>query len=113
MGLPVAAWICILYTLLVFMTSTISITEPLKIEGKNYYEILECTIKCSLQELKKNYREIALKFHPDKISVNSTEEEREIYKVYFLYVQAAYETLSDEERRLKYDLSLQSLFVFS
>lgn len=111
MGLQVSAWICILYTVLVFMSSTISIMEPLNTEGRNYYEILECTIKCSLQELKKKYREIALKFHPDKVLVNSTDEEREMYKVYFLYVQAAYETLSDEERRLQYDLSLQSMFL--
>jgi DnaJ-class molecular chaperone len=90
------------------LTSTKSI-ENIRTEGKNYYEVLECTKECTFQEIKKNYRDIALKYHPDKISINATDEDREIFKTYFLFVQLAYETLSDEERRLQYDLSFQGL----
>ena len=76
----------------------------------NFYEILGVAKDADDGTIKKAYRSLSLKYHPDKIPINATEEDREIFKTYFLLVQLAYETLSDDERRLQYDLSFQSRF---
>ena len=80
-------------------------------DSKNYYEILECTKECKLAEIKKNYRKLALELHPDKIPMNITNEQKEVLKNHFLDIQAAYQTLSDPERKLRYDLSFEGSIV--
>ena len=60
----------------------------------NYYEILGLKENCSQKSIKKRYKKLALKFHPDK---NSGHEEK------FKNIALAYEVLSDNEKRKKYD----------
>lgn len=52
------------------------------------------------------YRKLALEYHPDKISINSTDEEIASLKYLFFAVQDAHEILTDSVRRMKYDLTL-------
>ena len=61
----------------------------------NYYEILGVEMDASPEEIKKNFRELAKKTHPDKTKENSEEEMMKINK--------AYEVLSDETSKEKYD----------
>lgn len=56
--------------------------------------------KATLKEIKKSYRELALVWHPDK---HKGEEEKEKAEKQFQLVAEAYEVLSDEEKRTKYD----------
>ena len=68
---------------------------------KDYYKILGVSRKAKAKEIKKAYREKALQYHPDK--VQGSEEEKEAAEKVFTEVAEAYEVLSDEETRGKYD----------
>lgn len=67
---------------------------------KDYYKILEVSRGAKTKEIKKKYRELALKWHPDK---HSGDEEKEKAEKKFQEVAEAYEVLSDDEKRQKYD----------
>ncbi|KAK6202289.1 uncharacterized protein RJT21DRAFT_18603 [Scheffersomyces amazonensis] len=68
--------------------------------GVDLYEVLEVTSSATDLEIKKAYRKLALKYHPDK----ATEEEREVAEQRFKEITNAYEILSDELKREKYDM---------
>ncbi len=64
---------------------------------KDYYEILEVSKSADKSELKKAYRKMAMKYHPDKNPDDKQAEEN------FKSVNEAYQVLSDEEKRSIYD----------
>ena len=64
--------------------------------GKDYYKILGVSKTAKDDELKKAYRKLALKFHPDKNQSPGAEEK-------FKEISEAYEVLSDEKKRRIYD----------
>jgi len=66
---------------------------------KNYYKILGVKLNASDREIKKAYRVLALKHHPDKVK----EEEKKKSEEIFRDVAEAYGVLSSEELRPKYD----------
>jgi curved DNA-binding protein CbpA len=62
-----------------------------------YYDILEVSPVATQEEIKKSFRNLALKYHPDK---NKNSEES---KQRFMKIVEAYEVLSNEQSRRKYD----------
>lgn len=64
---------------------------------RDYYEILEVSKSSSQDDIKKAYRKLAKKYHPDLNPDNSEAEQN------FKEVNAAYEVLSDEDKRSRYD----------
>lgn len=66
--------------------------------GKNYYEMLEITVSATESDVKKAYRKLALKWHPDKNPDNQKEAEKR-----FKEISEAYEVLSDKKKRDIYD----------
>lgn len=63
----------------------------------NYYEILGVSAGATQDEIKKSFRHLALKYHPDK---NRNSEES---KLKFMKIVEAYEVLSDDQARRNYD----------
>jgi molecular chaperone DnaJ len=64
---------------------------------RDYYEILEVIKTSTGEEIKKSYRKLAVKFHPDKNPGDHTAEEK------FKELGEAYDILSDAEKRAAYD----------
>ncbi|CAR26793.1 hypothetical protein ZYGR_0I00650 [Zygosaccharomyces rouxii] len=64
------------------------------------YDTLGVSQDATQVEIKKAYRKLALQHHPDKVTDDSVREESEVR---FKEITAAYEVLSDEEKRSKYD----------
>ncbi|KAH8315533.1 hypothetical protein KR059_000723, partial [Drosophila kikkawai] len=64
--------------------------------GKDYYEILGIERNASGEEVRKAYKLMALRYHPDKNNHPQAEDR-------FKEVAAAYEILSDKEKRAIYD----------
>jgi curved DNA-binding protein CbpA len=63
---------------------------------RDYYEVLGVSRSTSVDELKKQYRKLALKFHPDRNQHSDTEE-------HFKDISEAYAVLSNTEKRQLYD----------
>jgi len=64
---------------------------------KDYYEVLGVNRDASDDELKKSYRKLAMKHHPDRNPDNPAAEE------HFKEAKEAYEALSDDQKRAAYD----------
>ena len=65
---------------------------------RNYYEILGVGIQATEEEMKRAYRDLAKRYHPDIHKGNPGYEEK------FKLISEAYTTLSNPEKRKKYDL---------
>ena len=64
---------------------------------RDYYEVLGLNRDCSEEDLKKAYRRLAMKWHPDRNPDNPKAEE------HFKEAKEAYEILADANKRAAYD----------
>src|ERR1043166_6483606 len=67
------------------------------VKFRDYYEILGVPRSAKEDEIKKTYRKLARKYHPDLNPNNKQSEEK------FKEIQEAYEVLGDSDKRKKYD----------
>src|SRR5499426_4226844 len=67
------------------------------VKFRDYYESLGVARNAKEDDIKKAYRKLARKYHPDLNPNNKQAEEK------FKEIQEAYEVLGDEEKRSKYD----------
>ncbi len=65
--------------------------------AKDYYDILSVSRDCSQEEIKKAFRKLALKYHPDRNKGDAKAEEK------FKEAASAYEILGDPKKRANYD----------
>ena len=71
--------------------------------NKDLYSILGVSKNATDEEIKKAYRKLALKYHPDKWGDKSEAEQKQA-ETKFKEVSEAYSVLSDKEKRQNYDL---------
>ncbi len=71
--------------------------------SKSLYDTLDVSENASAEEIKKSYRKLARKYHPD---INKSPEAEEKFKE----INAAYEILSDTEKKRQYDMHGDSMF---
>ena len=64
---------------------------------RDYYEVLGVSKTATAEEVKKSYRKLAMKYHPDRNPGNKEAEEN------FKEAAEAYEVLSDDNKRRQYD----------
>jgi molecular chaperone DnaJ len=73
--------------------------------NSDYYNVLGVSRKASSDEIKRAYRSLAMRWHPDRNASDPMAESR------FKDINEAYKTLSDPERRVRYD-KLGPLYTF-
>lgn len=69
---------------------------------KNYYDILGVSKDATQEEIKKAFKKLSIKWHPDK-HINDSEEDQKKAEDKFKEINEAYETLGDEQKRREYD----------
>ncbi len=72
---------------------------------EDYYNILSVSKNASQDEIKKAYRKLAIKWHPDKNKGDAAAEEK------FKQISEAYDVLSNQDKRAKYDQFGHSAFT--
>jgi molecular chaperone DnaJ len=72
---------------------------------RDYYEVLQVSRTATAEEIKKSYRKLAVKYHPDKNPGDHTAEEK------FKELGEAYDVLMDENKRAAYDRYGHSAFA--
>ena len=68
------------------------------LQSNNFYDVLFLDLNCSQEDIKKSYRKLAIEIHPDRCTdKNATEA--------FQKLSHAYQIISDNEKRSKYDIN--------
>ena len=76
-----------------------------KINYKNFdpYDVLNVSYSADKKTIKKAYRKLVVKFHPDKINQNLSEKEMVIARKKFIMIVKAYEILTDPVKKLNFE----------
>jgi DnaJ-class molecular chaperone len=74
--------------------------------SQSYYDILEVDANSTSDNIKKAYRKLSLKYHPDKTNNNPVLNEK------FKQINEAYHTLGDNQKKKEYDTKLNNPFGF-
>jgi DnaJ family protein C protein 7 len=75
--------------------------ERKKAARKDYYKLLELAKDCGEDEVRKAYKKLALKWHPDKN--RESEEQTKVAEAIFKDISEAYAVLSDPQKKRRYD----------
>lgn len=84
-----------------------AVDESGKARKRDYYEILGLNRNATPDEIKKAYRKLALKWHPDRN--NESEETKKIAQKKFIDIGDAYSVLSDPKKKQMYDAGADPL----
>ncbi len=82
--------------------------EIFNLDNKNLYEILEIPIFSSQHIIKKSFKKLALKYHPDKNTTNTDNTSN-----YFIKIKNAYDILSDEKLKQDYDEQIKFINIIN
>ncbi|XP_065845396.1 dnaJ homolog subfamily B member 9-like [Oscarella lobularis] len=88
------------FSTFLFFVGLLLALVAVSLAGKDYYKILGVSRDASEREVKKAFRKLALKYHPDKMK---SEEEKKKAEKQFVEIAEAHEVLSDSEKRKIYD----------
>ena len=83
------------------LLALLALSSLILVAARDYYDILSVAKHADEQQIKRAYRKLALKYHPDKVT--GTEAEKKEAAKLFAEINHAYETLSDAEKRKIYD----------
>lgn len=75
---------------------------------EDFYSVLKLNRSADAHEIRRNYQTLAKQYHPDKLPVSCTAEDRASASQQFQKICQAYETLSNEELRKSYDDSTKA-----
>ena len=78
---------------------------------KNYYDILGVKKDASKDDIRRAFKKLSVKYHPDK-HINDSEEDKKKAEEKFKEINEAYETLSDDKKRQEYDNPIPEGFSF-
>ena len=78
---------------------------------KNYYDILGVNKDASKDDIRRAFKKLSVKYHPDK-HINDSEEDKKKAEEKFKEINEAYEVLSDDKKRQEYDNPIPEGFGF-
>ena len=78
---------------------------------KSYYDILGINKDASKDDIRRAFKKLSVKYHPDK-HINDSEEDKKKAEDKFKEINEAYEVLSDDKKRQEYDNPISEGFGF-
>lgn len=73
---------------------------------KNYYELLELPTSASIKDIKRQFKNLSKKFHPD-LNTHLSDSDKESNNEKFVNIVSAYDTLKDIKKKKQYDRTLK------
>lgn len=74
---------------------------------RNHFEVLNISKKAKESDISQAYRRLSMSFHPERLTLQQSQEAKDLVDFIFDKIQKAYEVLSDKKKRSDYELSLE------